>query len=111
MNPSDSGLLRELRYKIAALRQFKASLDQSLQTTLDQCEWSILPGEGQGGVPLMCLRLATRIHLDDPFLSTLAEQAERYYGPVDFALFSGEAPEPVRVLSRTILDARWRWRR
>ena len=110
MKPSDSGLLRELQSKLASLKQFKASLDPSLQIVLDEYEWSIIPGEGQGGVPLLSIRLATRIHLDDPFLARLAEQAERYFGPVDFSLFSGETPDPLRVLSRTILDARWRWR-
>lgn len=107
---SDSGLVQELYRKLASLKQFKASLSQQLQAMLDSCEWSIIPGEGQGGVPLISIRLATRVCLDDPLLAQLAEQAERYYGPIDFALFSGETSEPLRVLSQTILDARWPWR-
>lgn len=107
---SDFSLVQELQRKLVALKQFKASLDQTLQTLLESCEWSVIPGDGQDGVPLLSLRLSTRVHLDDPLLAQLAEQAERYYGPIDFALFSGETSEPLRVLSRTILDARWPWR-
>ena len=107
---SDSGLFQRFQQKLNALKQFKASLSLPLRSQLDQCEWSVIPDAGQHGTPLMSIRMLTRVHLDDPFLVDLAEQAERYYGPIDFELFSGESPEPVRVLSRTILDARWRWR-
>ncbi|NJL86072.1 MAG: hypothetical protein HC886_08975 [Leptolyngbyaceae cyanobacterium SM1_1_3] len=110
MQPSDSTLVRELYRKSARLRQFKASLDSFVQSMLDECEWGIIAAEGQGGLPLMTLRLQERIDLHDPFLVTLAEQAERYYGPIDFALFTWETSEPLRVLSKTLLDTKWRRR-
>ncbi|MFE4105153.1 hypothetical protein [Almyronema epifaneia] len=110
MQPSDSALVRELYRKSARLRQFKASLDSSVQSMLDRCEWSIIPAEGQGGLPLLAIRLQERINLRDPFLVTLAEQAERYYGPIDFALFTWETSEPLRVLSQTLLDTKWKRR-
>ncbi|NET30737.1 MAG: hypothetical protein F6K19_01875 [Cyanothece sp. SIO1E1] len=110
MNPVDSALVREVKQRSAHLKQFKASLDRFVQSMLDECEWSLIPGGGQNDLPLIVLRLNNRIELDDPLLIRLAEQVERYYGPADFALFSGETPEPLKVFSRTILDIRWRWR-
>ncbi|MDJ0703020.1 MAG: hypothetical protein QNJ46_07050 [Leptolyngbyaceae cyanobacterium MO_188.B28] len=110
MTSADFTLVRELQQKSARLKQFKASLAPDVQSMLDSCEWSVIPNEGPNGLPLMSLRLHQRVHLGDPWLVQLAEQAERYYGPIDFAIFSWETPEPLRVLSRTILDTRWRWR-
>lgn len=110
MDSADSNLVRELYRKSARLKQFKASLDDSLQAMLDCCEWSVIANEGKDGLPLLSLRLKHRISLHDPQLVQLAEQAERYYGPIDFALFSGETPEPLRVLSQTLIDTHWRWK-
>lgn len=103
-------LLQELRQKQQQLEQFRQAAGTSLQAMLDQYDWGIVTGAGHGGLPLLTLRFDHRIALNDPFLLTLAEEAEHTWGPVDFALFSGETQAPVRVLSRTLLDQRWRWR-
>lgn len=103
-------LLQELRQKQQQLENFRRTADKPLQLLLDQHDWGIVTGAGHGGLPLLTLRLNHRIALDDPFLLALAEQAEQTWGPIDFALFSGETHDPVRVLSRTLLDQRWRWR-
>lgn len=108
MDSADSQLVRELYRKSSRLRQFKASLDNSLQAMLDGCEWSVAANAGKDGLPLMSLRLKHRISLHDPQLIELAEQAERYYGPIDFALFSGETSAPLRVLSKTLIETHWR---
>lgn len=110
MNSADLNLFRELQQKREQLQSFRASLSQTLQATLDHHEWSVVTRGGHRGLPLITLRLPSRVFLGDPFLISLAEQVEEAWGPVDFALFSGEASEPVRVLSQTILDERWRWR-
>lgn len=107
---SNSELLQELRTKQAQLSRFRQSVDSSLQTLLDRHDWGMVSGAGHSGLPLLTLRLDHRIALNDPFLLALAEQAEKTYGPIDFALFSSESNDPVRVLSRTLLDQRWRWR-
>ncbi|WP_035987145.1 hypothetical protein [Leptolyngbya sp. KIOST-1] len=107
---SNPQLLQELRQKQAQLEHFRHAAGQSLQALLDQSDWGIITGAGHRGLPLITLRLDHRIALDDPFLLALAEEAERTWGPVDFALFSGESQDPVRVLSCTLLDRRWRWR-
>ncbi len=110
MSSANLNLMQELRQKSAHMQEFKASLTSDIKGMLQDCEWSINPRDGQNGIPLIALRLPQRVQLDNALLLQLAEQAERYYGPVDFALFSGEAMSPVRVLSRTLLDERWRWR-
>ena len=103
-------LLQELRQKQHQLEQFRQAAGEALQLMLDQHDWGVVTGAGHGGLPLLTLRLDHRIALDDPFLMALAEEAEQTWGPIDFALFSGETQTPVRVLSRTLLDQRWRWR-
>ncbi|WOD37707.1 hypothetical protein [Nodosilinea sp. E11] len=103
-------LLQELRQKQQQLEHFRRAAGKSLQAMLDQHDWGIVTGAGHRGLPLLTLRFDHRIALDDPFLLALAEEAEQTWGPVDFALFSGETHDPVRVLSRTLLDQRWRWR-
>lgn len=103
-------LLQELRQKQQQLEQFRRAGSASLQTLLDQYDWGVITGAGHGGLPLLTLRFDHRIALDDPYLLALAEEAELTWGPIDFALFSGESQDPVRVLSRTLLDQRWRWR-
>lgn len=103
-------LLQELGQKQQQLEHFRRTASKSLQTMLDQHDWGIVTGAGHGGLPLLTLRFGHRIALDDPFLLALAEESEQTWGPVDFALFSGESQAPVRVLSRTLLDRRWRWR-
>ncbi|MBE9108991.1 hypothetical protein IQ273_06115 [Nodosilinea sp. LEGE 07298] len=107
---SNHQLLQELRQKQEQLERFRRAAGQSIQALLDQYDWGIITGAGHGGLSLVTLRFDHRIALDDPFLLALAEEAERTWGPVDFALFSGESQDPVRVLSRTLLDRRWRWR-
>jgi hypothetical protein len=103
-------LLQELRQKQQQLEQFRRAGSASLQALLDQYDWGVITGAGHGGLPLLTLRFDHRIALDDPYLLALAEEAEQTWGPIDFALFSGESQDPVRVLSRTLLDQRWRWR-
>lgn len=107
---SNHELLQELRQKQEQLEHFRHAASQPLQALLDQYDWGIVTGAGHGGLSLVTLRFDHRIALDNPFLLALAEEAERTWGPVDFALFSGESQDPVRVLSRTLLDQRWRWR-
>lgn len=68
-----------------------------------------MPQAGHQGLLLITVRLPGRVILSDPFIVELATQAEQTWGPVDFALFSGESHTPVRVLSRTLLDQRWHW--
>lgn len=109
MASADHGLLQELRRKNKQLQRFRNSLSVELQSDLDQCDWSIIPQEGHNGLPLITIRLPGRVILSDPFLVDLATQAENCWGPVDFALFSGEADVPLRVLSQTLLDRRWHW--
>ncbi|MBD1916767.1 MULTISPECIES: hypothetical protein [Cyanophyceae] len=103
-------LLQEFRQKQQQLEQFRRAASASLQAMLDQYDWGVITGAGHGGLPLLTLRFDHRIALDDPCLLALAEEAEQTWGPIDFALFSGESQDPVRVLSRTLLDQRWRWR-
>lgn len=107
---SNHQLLQELRQKQEQLEHFRRAAGQPLQAMLDQYDWGIVTGAGHGGLSLVTLRFDHRIALDDPFLLALAEEAELTWGPVDFALFSGESQDPVRVMSRTLLDRRWRWR-
>lgn len=109
MTSADRHLLQELSQKHQQLQSFRASLSRRLQTTLDQCEWNLLPGAGHNGLPLVTLRLPWRLFLGDPFLVDLAEQTQQAWGAMDFALFSGETTEPLRVLNQTLLDRRWRW--
>jgi hypothetical protein len=109
MTLTDRHLLQELSQKHQQLLTFRSSLNRGLQATLDQCEWSFLPSGGQNGLPLVTLRLPWRIFLGDPFLVDLAEQTQQIWGAMDFALFSGETSEPLRVLNQTLLDRRWRW--
>jgi hypothetical protein len=110
MMQTDHQLLQELQQKQQQLATFRASSGAELQALLDQYDWGLISGAGHNGLPLVTLRLNHRIALDDPALLDLAEQAELTWGPVDFALFSGETHEPLRVLSQTLLDQRWRWR-
>jgi hypothetical protein len=110
MFPNDRQLHYELWQKQRQLQTFRQASSQPMQALLDQYDWGIVSGAGQDGLPLLTLRLNHRIALDDPFLLNLAEQAEQTWGPVDFALFSGETHKPLRVLSKTLLDRRWRWR-
>lgn len=107
---TDQQLLQELQQKQRQLESFRAASGADLQALLDQYDWGLVSGAGHNGLPLVTLRLSHRISLDDPALLDLAEQAEQTWGPVDFALFSGETNEPLRVLSQTLLDQRWRWR-
>ena len=87
---SNHQLFQEFKQKQVQLQAFRESTGTSLQTMLDQYEWGIVSGAGHQGLPLLTLRLDHRIVLDDPFLLSLAEQAEKTWGPVDFSLFSGE---------------------
>jgi hypothetical protein len=107
---TDHQLLQELRQKQHQLQAFRTASGASLQAILDQYDWGLVSGAGHNGLPLLTLRFDHRIALDDPALLHLAEQAEQTWGPIDFALFSGETHEPLRVLSKTLLDQRWRWR-
>lgn len=107
---TDHQLLQELQHKQRQLEAFRAASNPVLQAMLDQYDWGLVSGAGHNGLPLLTLRLDHRIALDDPTLLVLAEEAEQTWGPVDFALFSGETHAPLRVLSRTLLDQRWRWR-
>lgn len=107
MISSNYQLLQELKQKQLQLQAFRNASGSSLQTILDQYDWGLISGGGHNGLPLVTLRLGHRITLSDPDLLELAEEAEQTWGPVDFALFSGETHEPVRVLSKTLLD----WRR
>ncbi len=101
-------LLQEFRQKQRQLQSFRNAFGPSLQAMLDQYDWGVVSGAGHDGLPLLTLRFNHRVSLDDPLLLRLAEQAEQTWGPVDFALFSGETDQPLRVLSKTLLD--WRWR-
>lgn len=109
MPSADRDLLQELRNKNQQLQRFRASLSCELQSELDRYDWSLIHKAGHRGLPLITLRLPGRVILSDPFLAELAAQAETTWGPVDFALFSGESDVPVRVLSQTLLDQRWHW--
>jgi hypothetical protein len=111
MLPNDRQLLTELHHKQRQLQIFRRASSPNMQHLLDQFDWGIVSGAGQNGLPLLTLRFTHRISLDDPTLLNLAEEAEQTWGPVDFALFSGETNQPLRVLSQTLLDGRWRWRR
>jgi hypothetical protein len=111
MGQNDRLLLQELHQKRHQLQLFRRASSEAMQALLDQYDWGIVSGAGQNGLPLLTLRLSHRISLDDPQLLNLAEEAEQTWGPVDFALFSGETHKPLRVLSQTLLDRRWRWRR
>ncbi|MGD1906806.1 MAG: hypothetical protein ACFB0C_12530 [Leptolyngbyaceae cyanobacterium] len=53
---------------------------------------------------LIVIRQPERITLRNPLLRRLAAIAQVYWGASDFSLFSAESPEPVRVLSQTLLD-------
>lgn len=108
MTPSNRQLLTELRQKHFQLRSFRMSLNQRLRERLESYDWAIVAGAGHDGLPLFVLRLPHRVSLRDPFLVGLAEHTEQICGPVDFALFSGETQEPLKVLSQTLLDHRWR---
>jgi len=110
MTFTDRNLAQELQIKCQQMQQFRAVLSPTVRDMLAQCEWSLVPSAGQDKLPLMIVRLPSRICLSDPLLQDLAEQMEAYMGPVDFALFSGETSEPLRVLSKTLLDQRWHWR-
>jgi hypothetical protein len=86
------------------LRHFKARLPESVVIWLGDCEWTLIPNAGQGGMALMALRCPGRIRLSNPMLLQLAESAQASWGPLDFSLFSAETPEPIRVLSQTLVD-------
>jgi hypothetical protein len=107
---NDRQLLQELHQKRRQLQIFRRASSQTVQRLLDQYDWGMVSGGGQDGLPLLTLRLSHRVALDDPHLLDLAEEVEQTWGPVDFALFSGETNQPLRVLSKTLLDRRWRWR-
>jgi len=109
MSASDHQLWSDLQRQRSQLSGFRQALSPSLQDCLDRYEWAVVAGAGQGGMPLLILRLPHRVSLADPILHTLAAQAEALYGPVDFALFSGETSTPLKVFSATLLDRRWRW--
>jgi hypothetical protein len=111
MLQNDCQLLQELQQKQNQLQIFRRGSSPAMQSLLDQLDWGIVSGAGQNGLPLLTLRFTHRVSLDDPALLDLAEEAEQTWGPVDFALFSGETNQPLRVLSQTLLDGRWRWRR
>ncbi len=87
-----------------ALSEFKTWLPEAVGQWLDGCEWTLTPKAGQGDLPLMVVRCPGRVSLRHPLLLELASRAQIYWGPLDFALFSGEATAPVRVLSRTLLE-------
>lgn len=86
------------------LSQFKNRLPNSVKTWLNSCEWTLLAEAGQAKVPLLVLRAPGRIRLRSPQLLELAESVQDHWGPIDLSLFSAETKEPVRVLSKTILD-------
>jgi hypothetical protein len=96
--------LQELLHHYEQLRQFKSELPEPVQAWLNLCEWTLMPQAGQNGMVLIVIRAPERITLRNPRLHCLAEIAQRYWGASDFSLFSGESPEPVRVLSQTLLD-------
>lgn len=86
------------------LRQFKSELPEAVQAWLNHCEWTLVPRAGQDGMVLIVIRLPERITLRNPLLRHLAAIAQLCWGASDFSLFSAESPEPVRVLSQTLLD-------
>lgn len=108
---SNDQLLQELRQKQLQLQAFRDASGSSLQAILDHYDWGLISGGGHRGLPLFTLRLGHRISLKDPDLLEIAEAAEQICGLVDFALFSGETREPIRVLSKTLLDLDQHWRR
>lgn len=103
--PADSGYRwQDVLKQYERLSQFKAWLPGSVRGWLDRCEWTLTPGAGQSNLLLLTLRCPERVRLRDPHLIELAEYAQSYWGPLDLSIFSAESPEPVRVLSQTLVD-------
>ena len=102
---ADSGYCwRDIRAQQSRLSQFKDRLSVSVKIWLDACEWTLISNAGQGGMALLVVRCPGRIQLRHPLLLELAENAHSNWGPLDLALFSAETTEPIRVLSKTLVD-------
>ncbi len=86
------------------LHHFKNRLPAAVKAWLDTCEWTLIAGAGQAKMPLLVLRAPGRIRLREPILLALAESAHTSWGPLDLALYSAEANDPLRVLSQTLVD-------
>lgn len=92
-----------LRHR-SQLQQFKRELPDPVKAWLSHCEWTLVPQAGHNGTVLIVIRQPERITLRNPLLRSLAAIAQIHWGASDFSLFSAESPEPVRVLSQTLLD-------
>lgn len=86
------------------LRRFKDQLPNAVRSWLNICEWTFIDHAGQSKVPLLIIRAPGRLRLRHPMLLQLAESTHAVWGPIDLTLFSGEAREPIRVLSQTLVD-------
>jgi hypothetical protein len=92
-----------LRHR-SQLHQFKRELPDPVKAWLNHCEWTLVPQAGQDGMVLIVIRQPERITLRNPLLRNIAAIAQIHWGASDFSLFSAESPDPVRVLSQTLLD-------
>jgi len=103
--PADFGYRwRDVLAQHYRLSQFKDRLPASVRTWLDSCEWTLIAAAGQSGMSLLVLRCPGRVRLRNPLLLQLAESAHDSWGPLDLSLFSAETQEPIRVLSKTLVD-------
>lgn len=103
--PAGSGYCwRDVLAQHTRLKQFKERLSEPVRKWLDACEWTLISEAGQGKMPLLVLRCPGRVRLRHPLLLDLAESAHANWGPLDLSLFSAEATEPIRVLSKTLVD-------
>lgn len=103
--PANSGYRwRDVLAQRYRLSQFKSHLPAAVKAWLDVCEWTLISEAGQAKMPLLVLRCPGRIRLRHPLLLELAESAHYSWGPLDLSLFSAETNEPIRVLSKTLLE-------
>lgn len=103
--PTNSGYCwRDVLAQRYRLSQFKKRLPTSVRTWLNDCEWTLISEAGQANMPLLVLRCPGRVRLRHPLLLELAESAHFNWGPLDLSLFSAETTEPIRVLSKTLVD-------
>lgn len=103
--PANSGYRwRDVLAQRHRLGQFKDRLPVPVRVWLDACEWTLISDAGQANMPLLVLRCPGRVRLRHPLLLELAESAHFNWGPLDLSLFSAETSEPIRVLSKTLVE-------
>lgn len=95
---------RHILAKQEQLRQFKERLPESVKAWLGSCEWTLIAKAGHQRMPLLILRCPGRVRLRHPLLFELAKSAHTHWEPLDLSIFSAETQEPVRVLSKTLLE-------